>query len=88
MTPSDSPYAARGLALIGPALFGASSFACADVLTKVTLHADADVLTMTLFRGFIGVPLLYAWLHVGARPVQLTSRRCSRPSAARCFSAR
>ena len=32
----------------------------------MTLHAQADVLTMALFRGLIGVPLLFAWLMIGA----------------------
>ncbi len=70
----QSSNAVARLAQLTPALIGASSFACADVLTRVTLQAQADVLTMALFRGFIGVPLLFAWLHVGARPAPLTAR--------------
>jgi probable blue pigment (indigoidine) exporter len=58
--------------MIGPALLAATSFACADITTKLTLQAGADELTMTLFRGFIGVPLIYAWLRVGTPPVPLT----------------
>jgi drug/metabolite transporter (DMT)-like permease len=60
--------------MIGPALLAASSFACADITTKLTLQAGADALTMTLFRGFIGVPLLYAWLRVGTPPAPLSAR--------------
>lgn len=40
----------------------APAFGCADVLTKLTFQAGADVLTNTLFRGFIRLPLLAAWL--------------------------
>ena len=39
----------------------------------MTLHAQADVLTMALFRGIIGVPLLFLWLMVGATPKPLTT---------------
>ena len=56
-----------------PALVAATAFAVADVTTKVTLNAEAGVLTMGLFRGLIGVPLLAAWLLVGTRPVALTA---------------
>jgi drug/metabolite transporter (DMT)-like permease len=71
---TDLPSTTGRLAPLVPAIVAASSFACADVLTKVTLHEGADVLTMTLFRGFIGLPMMLAWLTVGARPVPLTPR--------------
>jgi drug/metabolite transporter (DMT)-like permease len=57
-----------------PAIIGASSFACADMLIRVTLQSGADVLTMAVFRGFVGLPLLYAVLLFGAKPVPLTPR--------------
>jgi hypothetical protein len=56
------------MASIAPAVVAATAFAFADVATKVTLHAEADVLTMALFRGIVGVPLLFVWLSVGATP--------------------
>ena len=62
---------------VSPPIVAASAFGFADVATKVTFNAGADVLTMTLFRGLIGMPLLVAWLFVGARP-----RRCSRRRSA------
>ena len=74
VTHPASPYVGRRLAQLTPAIIGASSFACADVMTKLTLQSGADVLTMALFRGFIGLPLLAAWLLVGARPAPLTLR--------------
>jgi drug/metabolite transporter (DMT)-like permease len=58
---------------IAPVIIAASAFAFADVATKVTLHAQADVLTMALFRGFVGVPLLMLWLLVGLAPKPLTT---------------
>ena len=54
--------------MIAPALLGASSFACADVLSKITLKAGADVLTVSAVRGFLGLALLFVWLPL---------RRCS-----------
>ena len=52
-----------GFTAIAPAVVAATAFAFADVSTKVTLHAEADVLTMALSRGMIGVPLLLLWLY-------------------------
>ena len=68
-----------GLAAIAPAVVAATAFAFADVATKVTLHAEADVLTMALFRGIVGVPLLFLWLSITATPKPLTmpARRLS-----------
>jgi hypothetical protein len=43
------------MAMIGPALLGAASFACADVLSKVTFRAGGDVLTVSTLRGVIGL---------------------------------
>src|SRR3981189_711671 len=66
---------ARGLlATIGPALLGASSFACADVLSKVTLKAGTDVLTMSMARGFIGLAGMFVWLGCPQKPAPLTRR--------------
>ena len=39
----------------------------------MTLHAEADVLTMALFRGLIGAPLLLLWITVGTTPKPLTT---------------
>jgi len=51
------------LTLIGPALLGAVSFACADVLTKVSLR-EGDVLTVATLRGIIGTVILFLWLQL------------------------
>jgi drug/metabolite transporter (DMT)-like permease len=66
-----SPDNPARIALV-PAIVAATAFAVADVSTKVTLNAEAGVLTMGLFRGLIGVPLLVGWLFVGTRPITLS----------------
>jgi drug/metabolite transporter (DMT)-like permease len=68
VTPLTTPRAGSRLAQIGPALLGASSFACADVLSKVVLNAGADVLTLSAIRGVLGVAILYGWLRFNPRP--------------------
>ena len=68
-----NPEPISRLTAVAPVLVAAVAFGFADVATKVTLHAQADVLTMALFRGLIGVPLLFAWLMIGATPKPLTT---------------
>lgn len=58
----SAPRVGGRLAQIGPALLGASSFACADVLSRAVLKAGADALTAAASRGVIGVALLFVWL--------------------------
>jgi drug/metabolite transporter (DMT)-like permease len=62
VTQSSAPRVGGRLAQIGPALLGASSFACADVLSRAVLKAGADALTAAASRGVIGVALLFVWL--------------------------
>jgi drug/metabolite transporter (DMT)-like permease len=71
--PAAQPSSTR-FALTVPALAGASSFACADVLAKIVLREGADVLTVATFRGFVGLALLYGWLRLGAAPQALPPR--------------
>src|SRR5262249_58228399 len=61
--PSNSQAGSR-LAQICPALLGASSFACADVLSKVALNAGADALTISVVRAVLGVAMLFVWLRL------------------------
>ncbi len=58
---------------LGPAILGAGSFACGDVVSKMALNAGADVLTTVTCRSVFGLLLLYAWLQVGEKAVPLTS---------------
>jgi drug/metabolite transporter (DMT)-like permease len=55
-------------------LLGALSFACADVLTKVTLRSGADVLTVSVGRGAVGIAVLFAWLRLVQRPASMSAR--------------
>jgi drug/metabolite transporter (DMT)-like permease len=70
----DSSKPGSRLAMIGPALLGASSFACADVLSKVALNDGGDVLTVSTVRGVLGLAVMYAWLRLGASPAALAPR--------------
>jgi probable blue pigment (indigoidine) exporter len=60
----STPHVGSGPAQIGPAVLGASSFACADVLSKVVLIDGADVLTMSAVRAVIGLAILLGWMQL------------------------
>jgi drug/metabolite transporter (DMT)-like permease len=62
------------LADLMPGIIAATAFASSNVLSKVVLTAGSDVLTLSLFRGLMGIVLLWAWLKVGAAPVPHTPR--------------
>jgi drug/metabolite transporter (DMT)-like permease len=64
VTKLSTPPAGGRLAQIGPALLGASSFACADVLSKVALNDGADALTISVVRAVLGLAMLFAWLRL------------------------
>jgi len=74
VTVTTTPHAGGRLAMIGPALLGASSFACADVASKVVLKAGADVLTMSTARGVVGLLALFVWLRLVQTATALTPR--------------
>jgi drug/metabolite transporter (DMT)-like permease len=74
LTHAEIPPTRPTLSEFVPAIVAASAFGCADVLTKYTFIAGADVLTNTLFRGFVGLPMLALWLCVGVRPKPLGRR--------------
>jgi len=71
---SATPHAGGRLAQFGPALLGATSFACGDVLSKIVLLAGADALTASLARGVVGVALLFAWLRFAPRSAPFAPR--------------
>ena len=60
--------------MIAPALLGAASFAAADVLSKITLNAGADALTVSAVRGVLGLALLFAWLRLRRNSLALAPR--------------
>ena len=74
MTQLSTPHAASRLAQIGPALLGASSFACADVASKVVLLDGADVLTMSAVRAVLGVAILLGWMQLVPSPAAFGRR--------------
>lgn len=73
---TDPSSSAGRLYRLGPAIMGASLFACADVVGKAVLQAGTDVLTMATVRGVVGVALLTAWLRVSrsARALPVRAR--------------
>jgi drug/metabolite transporter (DMT)-like permease len=68
------PVATNPLADLVPGVIAASMFAVSNVLSKLVLEAGADVLTLSLFRGIVGVALLFVWLRIGAKPTPHTPR--------------
>ena len=55
----------KWLAELGPAILASSAFAFSNVLSKIVMASGSDVLTLSLFRGLVGVPLLFLWLRMG-----------------------
>jgi drug/metabolite transporter (DMT)-like permease len=60
--------------MIAPALLGASSFACADVLIRVCFRASGDALTISTLRGIIGLVFLSLWLRLAQKPAPVSPR--------------
>ena len=54
-----------------PGMVAAASFAICNVLSKLVLAAGSDVLTLSLFRGLVGVALLFIWLKAASLPSPL-----------------
>jgi probable blue pigment (indigoidine) exporter len=77
MTSSQHSPPRASIHQIGPALLGAFSFACADVLIKVTFRAGADVLTASTLRGIVSLAFLMLWLCFAQKsaPVPPRARR-------------
>lgn len=57
-----------------PGLVAALGFASANVLGKVAFASGADVLTLITFRGFVGIAIVWTWLHFSAPARQHTPR--------------
>jgi drug/metabolite transporter (DMT)-like permease len=71
VTHPDPSHAGSRLAMYGPALFGAASFACADVLMRFPLRDGAGVLTVSTLRGALGLLMMCLWLGLVQRPPPL-----------------
>ena len=74
MTSSQHSPSRASIRQIGPALLGAFSFACADVLIKVTFRAGADALTASTLRGIVGLAFLMLWLPFAQKSAPVTPR--------------
>ena len=75
MSALTPPIATNRLADLIPGIIAASMFAFSNVLSKLVMNAGADVLTLSLFRGLVGVALLFVWLRLGTPPKQHTPRQ-------------
>jgi probable blue pigment (indigoidine) exporter len=70
-----NPLSARQrLHSLAPGIIAASSFGVTDVLTKVVFASGADVLTLALFRGLVGLGIMFVWLRIGLTPLPFVSR--------------
>ena len=59
---------------LAPAAVAASSFACANVLSKVVFADGGDVLTLLSIRSVVGLTFIAAWLWSGERPAPFSPR--------------
>jgi drug/metabolite transporter (DMT)-like permease len=65
----DTTIARRRLYSLGPGIIAATAFGITDVLSKVVFAAGTDVLTLALFRGFVGLAIMFVYLRLGAPPL-------------------
>jgi drug/metabolite transporter (DMT)-like permease len=70
----SAPAIQNRLADVLPGMIAATCFAISNVLSKIVMAAGADVLTLSLFRGLVGVALLFVWLRIVPPPVPHTPR--------------
>jgi drug/metabolite transporter (DMT)-like permease len=59
---------------LAPAVVAASTFACANVLSKVVFADGGDVLTLLSVRSVVGLAFIAAWLWSGERPAPFSPR--------------
>jgi len=59
---------------LGPGITAAAAFGIGDTFARVALASGADVLTLALSRGVVGVAILYVYLRVGTPPAPATPR--------------
>lgn len=70
----DSLNARERLHCLGPGIIAATSFGVCDVLGKIVFAAGADVLTLALFRGVVGLGCMFIYLRIGPAPLPETPR--------------
>ena len=71
----ESPAPRSRPADLGPGIIAATSFAIADVASKMVLVAGADVLTLSTFRSAFSVVVLFVWLRLRPPPIPHTPRQ-------------
>jgi probable blue pigment (indigoidine) exporter len=59
---------------LGPGVAAAAAFGIGDTFAKVALASGADVLTLALARGVVGVGILFLYLRIGTVPQPATPR--------------
>jgi probable blue pigment (indigoidine) exporter len=59
---------------LGPGIVAATAFGVGDAFAKVALAAGADVLSLALCRGVVGVAILFCYLRIGVPPLPATPR--------------
>jgi probable blue pigment (indigoidine) exporter len=59
---------------LGPGLIAGTLFGVSDVLAKLILADGVDVLTLALFRGVVGLVIMFFYLRVGTPPAPETPR--------------
>ena len=74
MSLPQQPAAPLRIIDLWPGIIAGSSFAICNVLSKLVLAAGSDVLTLSVFRGLVGVALMFIWLRIGIAPPPHTAR--------------
>jgi drug/metabolite transporter (DMT)-like permease len=59
---------------LGPGITAAAAFGIGDTFAKLAFAAGADVLTLALIRGVVGIGILSLYLRFGVRPDPATPR--------------
>ena len=54
---------------LGPGIIAATTFGVTDVLSKIVFASGVDVLTLALFRGLVGLAIMFTYLRVGPPPL-------------------
>ena len=60
----ESSKARERLHALGPGIVAATAFGVTDVLSKIVFASGVDVLTLALFRGFVGIAIMFVYLRV------------------------
>ena len=60
----DSPKSRNWFYNLGPGIIAATSFGITDASSKFVFASGVDVLTLALFRGFVGLAMMAAYLRI------------------------